>query len=167
MVPKKNNSDNRKNKAKNFGGSLKVSATTSASTVIKKSNEILKQEPKQQKKQNPQQQSDDRRGVCPTSPRRVSIESNDDVVVEPIALVGLNDNANEEDTAPHNNDEIIPLVRREANHRHHQHCHRNNHHVRHNDHDILITDALNVRRQEDLQKQQREQFYRYLGIQDP
>jgi len=183
MVPKKNKSSKSSSKIKSFVGTSTATATatatttattvtTSVTTAAKKTNKKLK-ELKQQKQNQPQrsQQSDETetRHVRPRSPGRISMESNDDVVVivKPIIkTVDVINTTNKDNyittsTAPVLDDEPIPLLRR-VDHYHHHHS--NHSHQTH--HVNKITDASFVDRQEQLQRQQREEFYRDLGLQD-
>jgi len=179
MVPKKNKSSKSNSKIKSIVGTSTATATTttvtaSTATAANKTNKKLKELKQKQNLPQLSQQSDETEGrdVRPRSPGRISMESNNDVVVlvEPIVTTtGVinttsKDNSITTSTAPVLDDEPIPLLHvRKVDHHHHSHQTDEAHHA---DHVNKITNASFVDRQEQLQKQQREQFYRDLGLRD-
>merc|ERR1712238_299550 len=177
MVPKKNKSGKSNSKIKSIVGTSTATATTttvtaSTATAANKTWEKLKELKQKQNLPQLSQQSDETEGrdVRPRSPGRISMESNNDVVVlvEPIVTTtGVinttsKDNSITFSTAPVLDDEPIPLLRK-VDHHHHSHQTDQAHHA---DNVNKITNASFVDRQEQLQKQQREQFYRDLGLRD-
>jgi len=184
MVPKKNKSSKSNSKIKSIVGTSTATATatatattttttttvtTSTATAANKTNKKLKELKQKQNQPQRSQQSDETeaRDVCPRSPGRISMESNDDVValVDPIVTTTGVINTTSKDnhittsTAPVLDDEPIPLLRK-VDHHHHSHQ------TDQADHVNKITNASFVDRQEQLHKQQREQFYRDLGLRD-